>query len=314
MLRYTLARLAAAIPVLVLVTAITFFGIHIIPGDLAAARLGDQANPSDVATLRHQMGLDEPMPLQYVHWLGGMVSGSAGRSLTSDLSVANQLEQRIPVTLELGLLSVLLSVLIGVPLGVLSAVHRGRASDYAVRVVAVLGQAVPNFWLGVVALTVSSIYFSWVPPVTYQPLASSPLANFQQFALPALITGYGLAAVVMRVTRSTMLEALSQDYIRTARAKGLSDRSVTYSHALRSALVPTVTVVSTQIGALAGGLVLMETVFSLPGIGQLTLAAITNKDYTQLQFNVLVIGAVVVLVNLLTDLSYPWLDPRTRHQ
>lgn len=314
MARYTLSRLALALPVLLLVTAITFFSIHIIPGDLAAAKLGDNANPESVAALRQKMGLDAPIVVQYLRWLKGLISGNPGISLTSDQPVAEQLRRRLPVTLELAALSACFSLLIGVPLGVLSALRRGKPTDHVVRVVAVLGQAVPSFWLGILALTVLSIYFSWAPPVTYAPIWVNPFANVQQFALPVLITGYALSAVVMRVTRSAMLDVLSQDYIRVARSKGLAGGVVIYRHAMRNALIPIVTIAATQIGALVGGTILVETVFSLPGVGRLTLAAINDRDYTQLQFNVVVFGAVVLLVNLAADLTYVFLDPRIRHR
>ncbi len=310
--RYLVSRLISTIPVLILVTAITFFVVHILPGDLASARLGDHATKEDVDRLRERLGLDEPLPIQYIRWLGDILTGDPGESLTSNLSVGEQLQRRLPVTIELALLATACSIVVGVPLGVLSAVRRGTALDHGIRVVSVLGQAIPSFWLGIMALTFLSIYFSWVPSVTYKSLLEDPIANAQQFALPVLVAGYANSAVVMRLTRSAMLDVLSQDYIRTARAKGLPSRRVVYGHGLRNAMIPVVTVLGTQMTSLMGGLILVETVFSMSGVGRLTYQAISERDYTQLEFNVLVIGSFVVLMNLAVDISYRFLDPRLR--
>lgn len=309
---YIAGRLVQAIPVLVLVTVLTFALVNILPGDLATVRLGENATPQDVERLRDEMNLDDPVVVRYGRWVGALATGDAGRSLTSDASVVEQFRHRLPLSAELAVLGLTLSVLIGVPLGILSAVRRGSSIDQGIRVFAVLGQAVPSFWLGVLALTLVSIYFSWVPPFTYDSPFKDPWHNFQQMALPALITGYALSASVMRLTRSAMLEVLANDYIRTARAKGLKQHSVTYRHALRNALIPIVTIVGAQASALVGGTVLVESVFSLDGIGRLTFQAISDRDYPQIQFNVLVIGALVVGVNLVVDVSYGYLDPRIR--
>jgi peptide/nickel transport system permease protein len=312
MARYVVARLIATIPVLFLVTLVTFVLIRVAPGDVVSTRLGENATARDVAALRTQLGLDDPLPVQYLRWLVGLVTGDPGRSLTSNLSVSHQFWLRLPVSLELGVLSILLSVMIGVPLGVLSAVRSGHLVDHVVRIIAVLGQAVPNFWLGILSLTLLSISFSWVPPFTHRSLLHDPKGNIEQFALPCIITGYALSAIVMRLTRSAMLEVLSQDYIRTARAKGLKHRAVVFQHAMRNALIPIVTIVGAQVSVLIGGTVIVETIFSLQGVGRLTFQAINDRDYTQLQFNVVAIATVVVLANLVVDLSYGYLDPRLR--
>jgi peptide/nickel transport system permease protein len=312
MASYIARRLLQTLGVLVIVSAVTFTLVNLLPGDIVVTRLGDNATPQDVAKLRTEMGLDEPLPIRYVQWIGGLLTGDPGKSLTSNVTVTEQLQRRIPVTLELAILGIALSVVIGVPLGVVSAAYRDRPIDHFVRVFAVLGQAVPGFWLAILALTLMSIYFSWVPPFSYKSVWDDPIHNFKQFWLPALLTGYGLSASVMRLTRAAMLEVLSQDYIRTARAKGLGAFPVTYRHALRNALIPIVTIVGAQVGGLIGGAILIETVFSLPGVGRLTLQAISDRDYTQIQFNVLVIGFAVSLVNLLVDISYGYLDPRIR--
>mgnify|MGYP000985367637 CR=1 FL=1 len=310
MIRYLVSRIISAIVVIAIVTALTFLIVRVLPGDLAAARLGENATPEDVAKLRDQMGLNEPVLVQYGDWLGGLLRGDPGRSLTTDLSVVDQLTRRLPLTAELTAMAIAFSVLIGIPLGVISAVRRGSVTDQSVRIFAVLGQAIPSFWLGTLALTFSSIYFNWVPPVTYRSFLDDPLANLQQVALPVIVAGYAQSAIVMRLTRSSMMEVLSHDYIRTARSKGLGNRVVVLRHALRNALVPIVTVVGAQAGALIGGMIIVETVFSLPGVGRLTYQAIMEHDYNQLQFNVLVVSTFVVFLNLTVDLLYQYLDPR----
>ncbi len=312
MLRYTSTRLLSTIPVILLVSIVTFVSIRILPGDLAVVKLGQNASPEDVKRLREILGLDVSLHLQYFDWIRGMLRGDPGQSLTTNLPVGDQLWRRLPVTLELAVLSMTFAGLLGIPLGIVSAVRQGRAIDHVVRVFAVLGQAVPNFWTAMVALTFLSLYAGWVPPFVYRSFWTEPWHNTQQFLLPMMILGYGLAAIIMRLTRSAMLEVLRQDYMRTARAKGLGERTLIYRHALRNALIPIVTVVGTQLGALIGGTVIIEQIFSLPGIGRLTLRAIIDRDYTQLQFNVLFIASAVVLANLLVDLSYAFLDPRIR--
>lgn len=312
MTRYALGRLLATVPVLVIVTVATFAAIRVVPGDVTVTRLGEGATAEDVEKLREILGLDRPLPVQYLEWMGGLVTGDFGRSLTSDLPVGDQLWRRLPVTVELAAFSIALAALIGVPLGVFSAAKRGTATDHVVRVTAVLGQAVPGFWVAILLLTLLSTYFHWIPPFAYRALWEDPLQNLEQFVLPVFVLGYTLSAIIMRLTRSAMLEVLSADYVRTARAKGLTERIVIQRHALRNTLIPIVTVIGTQAGALIGGTIIIEQIFSLPGVGKLTLQAIFDRDYTQLQFNVLFIATVVVMVNLLVDLSYGYLDPRIR--
>jgi len=312
MSRYVLGRLISTIPVLFLVSLITFTLIRVVPGDLVATRLGEHASPQEIERVRAALGLDRSIPEQFVRWLGDLMMGDPGRSLTSNLPVGEQLMTRIPVTLELTLLSIIVAIAIGVPLGVISATKRGTPIDHVVRVTAVLGQAVPNFWIAILLLTFLSIYFAWVPPFAYQSLWDDPIANLKQFMLPVFITGYALSAVIMRLARSSLLEVMNQDYIRTARSKGISERAVIYRHALRNSLIPLVTILGTQLGALFGGSIITEQIFSLPGVGRLTLQAIVDRDYTQLQFNVLFIASVVVFANLLVDLSYAWIDPRIK--
>jgi peptide/nickel transport system permease protein len=310
--RYTLQRLISTIPVLILVSIVTFTLIRVLPGDVAATRLGENANPENVAELRKIMGLDRPIAIQYLEWSGDLLRGEPGRSLNSDLPVGDQLLRRLPVTVELTIFSLLLSIFIGVPLGVISATKRNTALDHSVRVLAVLGQAIPNFWLAILLLLFLSIQFHWVPPFTYRSIFEAPIYNLKQFILPVIVSGYALSAITMRLTRSSLLEVLGQDYIRTAKSKGLTNLQIMNRHALRNALIPIITIVGTQLGALIGGSIIVEQIFSLPGVGRLTLQAIADRDYTQLQFNVLFLASVVVFTNLLVDLSYGFIDPRIR--
>lgn len=312
MSNYVAGRLLSTLPVLLLVSIVTFTLIRVIPGDLVVTRLGENANAQDVEKLRAILGLDRSIPVQYLEWVGNLLRGDPGRSLTSDLPVGEQLWRRLPVTMELTILSMALAVAIGVPLGIISATRRNSLGDHFVRVIAVLGQAVPNFWLAILLLTFLSIYFAWVPPFTYRSIFEDPLANLEQFMLPVMVSGYALSSIIMRLTRSSLLEVLGHDYIRTARSKGLTEGLIVRRHALRNALIPIVTVIGTQAGALIGGSIIVETIFSLPGVGRLTLQAIVDRDYTQLQFNVLFIAAVVVFTNLVVDLSYAYIDPRIR--
>jgi peptide/nickel transport system permease protein len=312
MTRYVVVRLVSALPVLALVTLLTFIAIRVLPGDLAQMRLGDNATPENVRALREELGLDEPVLEQYGAWASDLLRGDPGVSLQSGLPVAQQFRSRLPVTLELALVSTLVSIVLAVPLGVVSAVRRGGLLDHIVRVLAVLGQAVPSFWLAIVALTFLSIYAHWAPPFAYRTPWTDPVHNMKQLLLPSLILGYAQSALLMRIVRSTMLEILEQDYIRTARAKGLRDRTVVFKHALANALIPIITVIGVQTGTLIGGTIVLEQIFSLPGIGKLTLVAITSRDYTQLQFNVVFIAVMVVLMNLIVDLGYLYADPRLR--
>jgi peptide/nickel transport system permease protein len=312
MARYVLSRTLQAIPILLIISAFTFFLIHILPGDLVVARLGASATPADVARLRKQLHLDEPLILQYLDWLRNLLAASPGTSLVSNLPVRTVLWERLPVTLELVSMATLIAVILGIPMGVYSALRPRTPTDYLVRCFAVLGQAVPNYWLGIIALTYMSIYLKWVPPTSYKSPLANPLHNLEQFALPALISGYGMAAALIRFTRASLVSILHEDHVRTARAKGLSGRTVVVRHIVRNGLIPIVTLTGIQFTTLVGGTVIIETVFSLPGVGSLTLQSIQNRDYVQIEFNVLVIGLIVVASNLVIDAMNVVLDPRAR--
>jgi peptide/nickel transport system permease protein len=310
--QYIVRRLLSAIPVLLLVSLATFFGIRVLPGDLATVRLGENATPQDVEALRNELGLDRPLPIQYLDWLGNTLRGDPGDSLKSGLPVLPLLRQRLPTSIELGLLAVMVSFAIGIPLGVVSAVRHGSVVDQTIRVVAVVGQAVPTFWFAILVLTFLSLNFGWAPPFEYKSLVDDPIHNAKQMLLPAVILGYTQSATLMRFTRSAMLEVLRQDYMRTARAKGLRHTTVIWRHGLRNAMNPILSIAGVQLSALIGGSLIIEHIFSLPGVGKLTLEAIFSRDYTQLQLNVLFLATVVTMMNLLVDLSYGIADPRIR--
>ncbi len=317
MSQYVLKRVLLAVPTLLLASLVVFSLVRVVPGDIIMATLGDHSQnvtPERLAQLRHQIGLDRPFVVQYVSWIGGVLRGDLGNSLWTQRPASSELLKALPVTVQLGVMGLLIAWVIGIPVGVLSAVRSGKASDYVGRVVSILGIAVPDFWIATVVILVLSVQFNYLPPLGYAVLWQDPLKSIQQFLWPALILGFRLSAVIMRMTRSTMLEVIQQDYIRTARSKGLSERVVIYRHALKNALIPVVTVIGSQVGIIVGGAVILETIFSLPGVGRLTFQAITLRDYTQLQANVLVIAAMVVMMNLVTDVAYAWLDPRIHYR
>ncbi|MGE3074457.1 MAG: ABC transporter permease [Dehalococcoidia bacterium] len=312
MIAYIFQRILGILPVLFMVSLATFFAIRVLPGDLATARLGDNATPEAVADLRDELGLNRPLVVQYGEWISGIVRGDPGNSLKSGLPVGTTLKQRLPATIELAVLSIVVSFLIGIPLGVMAAVRQDRFLDQVIRVVAVVGQAVPSFWVAIVSLTLLSIYWSWAPPFEYRSVVEDPIHNMKQMLLPALILGYAQSATLMRFTRSAMLEVLRQDYIRTARAKGLRSSTVMWRHGLRNAMNPVLSISGVQLSTLIGGSLIIEQIFSLPGVGKLTLDAIVTRDYPQLQLNVLFLALAVTATNLAVDLSYGWLDPRLR--
>jgi peptide/nickel transport system permease protein len=316
MQRYILRRLFFAVPVLLLTSVIVFSLLHTVPGDVIVAKLADQGTvkKEDIETMRRQYGLDKPLVQQYLIWLGRLVRGDLGSSIYTEEAIRTSLRRSMPVTLELALWAMLISVLIGVPMGIFSAVFRNTPGDYIGRVVAILGLSAPDFWVATMAITVLAIQFQWIPPVRYQPLWEDPVSNLKQFALPALIVGFRLSAAIMRMTRSTLLEVLREDYVRTAYAKGLRDRAVIFRHALKNAFLPVVTIMGGQIAFLLGGAVIIETIFVLPGMGRLAVQGLTFRDYPLVQTLVMLFAAIVVLANLVVDISYAWLDPRIRYR
>ena len=305
-------RLLYLVPTLIGVSVIIFVLLRVIPGDVAAIMLGDYANPKDAAELTAKLGLDKPIIVQYWEWMLGVLQGRAGVSLYHGNSVAGELWEAIPVSAELAVLGVLLSLIVGLPLGLISAINHDSISDQVCRVVSVLGISIPNFWLAILMLTFLAILFEWNPPVYYRSLIESPVDNLQQMLIPAITLGTFQMALVSRMTRSSMLEVLRQDYIRTARAKGLRERMVIYRHAMKNAMIPVVTVVGLNFGILLGGIVVIEQITGVPGVGRLTLQAINQRDLAQIQINVLFFGVVFAFTNLLVDMIYGFLDPRIR--
>ncbi len=316
MYKYVIRRLLLAIPVLVLSSLIVFGLMRVMPGDALTALMAESGNvgEKELAKLRKDLGLDKPYYQQYAIWIWQMVSLNPGYSIFTNEPIAVALKKSIPVTLELATLAMILGLVIAIPVGVLSATRQDKASDYVGRVVAVSGLSLPDFWLGTLVITFAAIWFHWIPPLGYASLWDSPLKNLQQFLLPAAVLGFRLSAATMRMTRSTVLEVLREDYVRTAWAKGLAGRIVVYKHALKNALIPVVTIVGGQLGTLLAGAVIVETIFALPGMGRLTVEAILFRDYPVVQTNVMLVAAVLVTLNLVVDLTYAWLDPRIRYQ
>jgi peptide/nickel transport system permease protein len=316
MYKYVVRRLLMAIPVLLISSLIVFGLMRVMPGDALLVLMGDSGNVSakDLAKLRNDLGLDKPYHEQYLIWLWQMVSFNPGHSIFTNEPIPVALKKAIPVTLELAALAMVLGLVIAVPIGVLSATRQDTPSDYAGRVVAVTGLSLPDFWLGTLVITFAAIWFRWIPPIGYASLWDDPWRNIQQFLLPAAVLGFRLSAATMRMTRSTVLEVLREDYVRTAWAKGLAGRMVVYKHALKNALIPVVTIVGGQLGVLLAGTVVVETIFALPGMGRLTVEAILYRDYPIVQTNVMLVAATLVTLNLLVDLTYAWLDPRIRYR
>lgn len=303
-LRSLLMRLIYTIPVVWLVVTIVFFLIHIVPGDPVEQMLGEGARAQDIAALRHAYGLDVPLGEQYIHYWRGALHGDLGHSLRLNDSVTHLVITRYPYTLELTIAALLVALLLSIPAGIAAALHRGRWQDNAVGVVSLLGLSFPGFALGPILILLVSIKLGWLPV--------SGAGGWDHLVLPAITMGSALAAILTRMVRTAMLEELGQDYIRTARAKGLSERAVVYKHALRNAMIPVLTLIGLQFGALLAGAIVTETIFSWPGIGRLTVSAISNRDYPLLQGCILAIGLTYVLVNLATDVLYMAVNPRIR--
>jgi len=314
--KYVIRRLLFAIPVLLLSSLIVFGLMRVMPGDALVALMGESGNVGqrELAKLRKDLGLDRPYHEQYLIWVWQMVSLNPGDSIFTNEPIAVALKKSIPVTLELATLAMVLGLVIAIPIGVLSATRQDTPSDYVGRVVAVSGLSLPDFWLGTLVITFAAIWFHWIPPIGYVSFWESPWRNLQQFLLPAAVLGFRLSAATMRMTRSTVLEVLREDYVRTAWAKGLERRIVVYKHALKNALIPVVTIVGGQMATLLAGAVVVETIFALPGMGRLTVEAILFRDYPVVQTNVMLVAATLVTLNLLVDLTYAWLDPRIRYR
>jgi peptide/nickel transport system permease protein len=308
---FLLRKAGAALIVVFCSSVVVFAGVRALPGDPAVALSGENRDPAVLAAVRQKYGLDQPLPEQYVKWIWHAVQGDLGVD-SRDLPVAHTIVTRIPITLELALLSVLLGVLIGLSSGVIAAVKRGKPSDHAATTFALVGLSLPHFWLGLMMIILFAVNLGWLPSSGYVSFGSNPVQNLEHMVMPAVVLGTGLSAVLMRQMRSSMLASLGADYVRTARAKGLSEASVIGKHALRNSLITVTTVVGLQLGALISGAVITEQIFVIPGFGRLTLEAINQRDYTLLQGVVLVAATGYVVVNLLVDVVYSLLNPRIR--
>jgi len=310
MTTYVLRRVVLMLPVAFLVTVGVFMLIHLSPGDPALIVLGEDRSPQAIAQVHAELGLDKPLYAQYLIWVNRIVHGDWGRSITTDEPVASAITERLPATLELGIAALLWSLLVAIPLGTIAAVRRGSVVDRLATGITVAGVSVPNFFIGIVLIFVLSVSARIFPFGGYVPFTQDPLESLRHVALPAIALGTAGTAINMRFTRSSMIEVLNNDYIRTARAKGASWRRVVFIHALKNALIPVVTIVGLQIGGIIEGAVVTETVFTWPGVGRLAVESIFNRDYTVVQGVVLVAAFSYMLANLLVDLVYGWLDPR----
>lgn len=314
MTQYIVKRILLTIPVLLMVTLISFALIRIVPGDVLDVMYADSPlTAAQIDEIREQLGMNKPIPIQYWDWMTGIIRGDAGNSLWTRRPVMKEISDRLPVTMELALLAFVIKMMIGIPLGVLSATNQDKPIDQIMRLVAVFFLAAPGFWLATLAIVFLASTFGWIPPIGgVAPLLKDPWTNFQQFFIPAILLGASSAATIIRLSRSTLLEVIRQDYVRTAFAKGLTARRVWWVHAVKNAMIPVVTAAGTQLGGLFGGTVIIENIFSLPGVGQLTLSAIQHRDVPQLQINILFLATGYIFVNLIVDVSYGWFDPRIR--
>ena len=312
MIEFLVRRAFISAVTLLLISLIVFTGVRLIPGDPARVLAGTDADAAGLDEIREKYGLKDPIPLQYVRWLGLALRGDLGESIRTRTSVAWTVAIKAPITLELAALSLLVAVAIAIPAGVVAAVRRNTLWDVLASAVSLCGVSVPNFWLGIMLILLVSVRFGWLPASGFVPLGEDVLGNLKRMLMPALVLGTGLAAVLMRQTRNAMIEVLSADYVRTARAKGLAQRAVVIRHALRNGLIPVVTILGLQMGALMGGAVVTEQIFVLPGFGRLIVEAVFTRDYPVVQGVVLITASSYVLINLLVDVSYSVLNPRIR--
>jgi peptide/nickel transport system permease protein len=313
---YVLRRLLALVPTLFFASVIVFITVRMIPGDIIDLMLSQNdvsASKLSRDQLISALGFDKPMWEQYLRWMGGILfQGDFGKSLWQNTPVSELLLQRLPVTFELGLLALIVALCVAIPIGVYSAMRQDTGGDYLARSFSILMLAVPSFWMGTMVMVFPSVWWGWSPEVKFQPFLQAPWANFKQMIVPAVILGMALSAITMRMTRTMMLEVLRQDYIRTAWAKGLSERLVVARHALRNALIPVVTIIGLQAPLLIGGAVIMEQIFVIPGMGLLLLDAVNQRDYPIITGVFLIVGVAIMLINLIVDLSYGLLDPKVR--
>ena len=315
MTKYAIRRSLLVIPTLIGVTMVIFMAVRFLPGDVIDQIAGDfgAASPEFRQALLKYYALDRSIPQQYITWMGDIARGDLGTSIISGRSVGGEVVQRLPATFQLGLMAMIIGLAIGIPVGVLASVKQDTRTDYVARSISITLLAIPHFWLALLTITYGFILFRWTPPIRYQPLWVDPISSFQTLWVPAIILSGSLGAIVMRLTRSTMLEVLRQDYVRTARAKGLAERLVLRRHAARNAMIPVVTVIGLQVPNLIGGTVILESIFSIPGMGSYLFYSIQMRDYPVVQGVVLLSAFAVIMSNLIVDLSYSLIDPRIRY-
>lgn len=307
-----IGRIASILATLLLLSVLVFSLQQLLPGDPAVVLAGEDRTPETLRTIRELYGLDRPLPIQYLHWLGNVLQGDLGVSMRLNRTVASLIAEKLPVTIQLAVMALTMGIVIGVPLGIVAAVHVDTPIDALAGVLAVVGMSIPNFWLGILFIIVFAVNLGWLPASGYVPLWDDPLASLRTLLMPSVVLGTGVAAVLMRHTRSAMIEVLNADYIRTARASGLGMGRIVVRHALRNALVPVVTLGALEFGQLLGGSVLTEFVFTVPGIGKLIVDSVFNRDYAVVQAVVLCTGTLYITLNVLADLVQRWLDPRVR--
>ena len=312
MLIFILRRVLQAIPVVFLASVGVFLLLHLLPGDPAQVLAGSDASPQTLEAIRDDMGLNQPLPVQYVVWLQHVLRGDLGKSILSKIPVSQLMAQRLPATLELAFAGEILTVLIGLPLGIIAAVKQRSKADWGITSAISLGLALPNFWLGILLIILFAVVLGWMPPGGRGDFSRDPLTALKFIALPAITLALPAAMNLSRLTKASVLEVLYEDYVRTAWAKGLNGRSVVVIHVLRNALIPVITAVGLEFGRLLGGSIIVESVFTWPGLGTLMLTSINNRDYASVQAGLLLLVMVFITVNLMTDIAYGFLDPRIR--
>ena len=312
MLDYLVQRLAISVVTLVVISVIVFTGVRMIPGDPARVMAGTEADEAGLAEIRAKYGLTDPLPVQYLRWVGLALRGDLGESIRTRETVAATVAKKLPVTMELACLSILVALCIAIPVGVLSAARRNTLWDYLANSLSLCGLSVPSFWLGIMLILLLSVRLHWLPASGFVPLWENPVGNLTRMLMPAFVLGATLGAVLMRQTRNSMIEVLGADYIRTAYSKGLPGRAVIFRHAIRNGLIPVVTILGLQMGALMGGAVVTEQIFVVPGFGRLIVESVFTRDYPLVQGVVLITASAYVLINLLVDISYSLLNPRIR--
>ena len=312
---YIVQRVLLIFPTIFLVVTLTFALMNIVPGDAVLAQIEEGTNlrPEQMALMRERLGLDKPLYVQYGEWLWGLLKFDPGVSLFTGRPVMDQLLRAIPISLELIIFSQILSISIAIPVGVFSAIRQDTWLDYLLRTTSIAMLAAPSFWIATLVIIFGAYWFLWAPPIGYVPIWEDPITNLKQLFLPSAIIGLNGSATKMRMTRSMVLEVLRQDYVRTARAKGLSETMVLVRHVLKNALIPVITIWGASIAGLVNGSIIIENIFGLPGVGRSMITAINNSDMTQLQINVLFYGIAIMVINLIVDISYTWFDPRVRY-